>query len=121
MRNDIHVTVEHTFVERCSVLTRIVASYSAWSIIWVLIGVVQGLNTLVYQKTNALYLQKTLVALPFIKAAETLVYSMYFKSCPWVNIQTDLTLRYIDMARVSIVTFTYTVLLAYFFLISKGW
>jgi hypothetical protein len=38
-----------------------------------------------------------------------------------VNIQTDLTLRYIDMARVSIVTFTYTVLLAYLFLLSKGW
>jgi hypothetical protein len=38
MRTDVHVTVEHTFVERCAVLTRIVASYSAWSIIWVLIG-----------------------------------------------------------------------------------
>jgi hypothetical protein len=55
-----------------------------------------------------------------MKAMESLINSLYLDSCPWVS-QTNLTEKYIDMARISIVTFAYTVLLAFLYLLSKGW
>jgi len=51
---------------------------------------------------------------------ETLITGFFLNACPWISIQ-EPSEKYLDMARISIVTITYTILLAILFLISKGW
>lgn len=57
---------------------------------------------------------------PLCKIFEALISGLYFNACPWVS-TTDGGEKYLDMARISIVTISYTVFLAMLYLISKGW
>jgi hypothetical protein len=120
MRGDITIEVEHTFLERCSILAPIVPSYILLTISWVSIIIGYWIHTYVVHKAHSLYLQRSLIIIPLIKIFETLINGLYLNSCPWISSQ-DPTEKYIDMARISIVTLTYTVLLAFLFLMSKGW
>ena len=113
-------TLEHTFIDRCDLLDAIIPTYIIMTLIWLGVLVTSGIHTCVLNKRHALHLQRSLLVIPAMKAIESLINSLYLDSCPWVS-QTNLTEKYIDMARISIVTFAYTVLLAFFYLLSKGW
>lgn len=95
-------------------------TYILLTLAWLAIIVAYWVHTFVVHKQHSLYLQRALIIFPLIKIFETLINGLYLNSCPWISSQ-DPTEKYIDMARISIVTLTYTVLLALIFLMSKGW
>jgi hypothetical protein len=63
-----------------------------------------------------------MLVFPCLKLVETLIDGLYLSYCPWFDnggiISAD---RYIDMARITIITVTYTIFLAVLYLMSKGW
>jgi len=114
------VTLEHTFIDRCNLLDAIIPTYIIMTLIWLGILIASSIHSCVLNKRHCLHLQRSLLVIPAMKAMESLINSLYLDSCPWVA-QTNLTEKYIDMARISIVTFAYTILLAFLYLLSKGW
>jgi len=61
-----------------------------------------------------------LTLFPGCKILETVINGLYLGACPWVS-SLEPSEKYLDMARISIVTITYTIFLALLYLISKGW
>ena len=116
----ITVQVAHTFIKRCDLLSPIIPTYIILTLVWIAILICFWVHTFVVNKQFVLYLQRSLVIIPVIKIFETLVQGLFLNSCPWIN-QLDPFERYIEMARISVVTITYTILLALLFLLSKGW
>lgn len=112
--------VDHTFIERCYVLKPIYPTYLTMSGIWFLIIIGWWFHTFIYRKQHSLYLQRTLTIVPLCKIFETLIVGLFLNACPWISLQ-EPSEKYLDMARISIVTITYTILLAILFLMSKGW
>lgn len=58
--------------------------------------------------------------LPLFKAIETVLEGGYLNFCPFYSI-TNNGIQYINMARISAVTVTYTVFLSFLYLACKGW
>jgi len=50
---------------------------------------------------------------------ELLLTAIYMTQCPWVNLSDGI--RYLEMARVSIVTLAYTVYLGVIYVVCQGW
>lgn len=115
-----NVTIDHIYIERCYLLDPIWPTYLALTGIWFLILVAWWYHTFIYKKQHSLYLQRTLTIIPLCKILETLITGLYLNACPWIAIQ-EPSEKYLDMARISIITITYTILLAILFLMSKGW
>jgi len=65
-------------------------------------------------------MQKTMTIIPVCKILECLIQGLFLNACPWIS-STEPSEKYLDMARISIITITYTILLAILYLISKGW
>lgn len=57
---------------------------------------------------------------PVCKVFESMITGFFIDDCPWTN-QTNSSDKYIEMARISIVTISYTIFLAVLYLMSKGW
>jgi hypothetical protein len=89
-------------------------------VIWLGILIGYYIFTFVLRKQYTLYLQKFLIMIPLLKVFETFVNGLFLTKCPWLS-TTDAEEKYIDMARISVVTFTYTALLAMLYLLSQGW
>lgn len=72
------------------------------------------------RKEQAFPVQKVLTFIPLLKGLEDLLYSLMYKSCPWVseNVAQD---AYLRMGQITLVTFTYTFIHALFFMLCKGW
>jgi len=58
--------------------------------------------------------------LPFLKCAETSLEGGFFSYCPFYSVDSN-GVQYVQMARISCITITYTVFLSLFYLICKGW
>jgi hypothetical protein len=58
--------------------------------------------------------------IPVCKFLETLINGLFYNACPWLGAQ-DTSEKYLEMARISIITIVYTVLLALLYIMSKGW
>ena len=69
---------------------------------------------------SRLSLQKSLLLLPAMKALEVVLEGIWLNYCPWVDMSNS-SYQYIQMARISIITICYTVFIAIFYLLSKGW
>jgi hypothetical protein len=69
---------------------------------------------------SRLSLQKSLLLLPAMKALEVVLEGVWLDYCPWVGMSNS-AYQYIQMARISIITICYTVFIAIFYLLSKGW
>lgn len=117
---DVSIVVEHNFIERCYLLTDVIPNYFIMSLIWLGILIAYWLHTFVFRKQYSLYLQRFLLMIPLIKIFETFINGLFLTKCPWLSAQ-DAEEKYIDMARISIITFTYTALLALLYLLSQGW
>lgn len=57
---------------------------------------------------------------PGLKLLESLLYAIYFNECPWDNTEVAKE-AYLRMAKVTNITFTYTFIHAFMFLLCKGW
>lgn len=51
---------------------------------------------------------------------ESLITGLYIGECPWIS-SANSTDKYIEMARISIVTIAYTIFIAILYLMCKGW
>ena len=69
---------------------------------------------------SRLTLQKSLLLFPALKALEVILDGIWLDYCPWVGMDNS-TYQYIQMAKISIITICYTVFVAIFYLLSKGW
>lgn len=98
-------------------LADIIPNYFFMSVIWVAILIAYWVHTFVLRKQHANYLQRFLLMIPLIKIFETFINGLFLTKCPWLSAQ-DSEEKYIDMARISIITFTYTALLALLYLLS---
>lgn len=59
---------------------------------------------------------------PLCKFSEVLVNCIFLNACPWVSYYgQDSSEKYIEMARITVVTITNTIFLAVLYLMSKGW
>ena len=59
---------------------------------------------------------------PICKMLETLIDGLYLNVCPWITAEgIDSADKYLDMARITVITISYTVFLALLYLICKGW
>lgn len=71
-------------------------------------------------KAHSLYLQKTLTLFPICKFLEVFITGLFIDDCPWIS-QINTSDKYIEMARISIITISYTIYLAVLYLMCKGW
>eukprot|EP00347_Sterkiella_histriomuscorum_P011895 403370686 len=115
-----NISIDHVFINNCYLLNPIWPTYLALTGLWLVIVVVWWYLTFIKFKQHSMYLQKTLTIIPVCKILETLITGLFLNACPWISV-TEPSEKYLDMARISIVTITYTILLAILFLISKGW
>jgi len=58
--------------------------------------------------------------LPTLKCFETLLEGGFLAYCPWYSLTSN-GVQYMQMARISIITITYTVFLSFLYLMCKGW
>lgn len=118
--NTFNSQLSHTFISRCHLIEKVVPTYYVYTSIWFLILVAWCAATFYVRKRHALYLQKTLTLIPACKVFESMITGFYLDACPWVQNENP-SEKYLDMARISIITITYTIFLALLFLVSKGW
>lgn len=65
-------------------------------------------------------LQKSLIMLPTLKCLEVFLEGGYLSYCPFYSITSN-GIQYMQMARISVITITYTVFLSFLYLLCKGW
>ena len=111
----------HTFIENCSVLNTIVPVYFVYAGTWAAMAGFFLLYLYVFIPAESrLTLQKSLLLLPALKSLEVVLDGIWLDYCPWVGMDNS-TYQYIQMAKISIITICYTVFVALFYLLSKGW
>ena len=111
----------HIFIENCGVLSPIVPVYFVYAGTWAAMAAFfLGYLYLYIPAESRLTLQKSLLLLPALKALELVLDGIWLDYCPWVGMDNS-TYQYIQMAKISIITICYTVFVAIFYLLSKGW
>lgn len=113
-------SVTHTFIERCYLLNSVWPLHFALAGAWALIFGVWYLFTYRINKAHTLFLQKILMLVPGCKFFECLINGLFYNACPWLGAQVA-SEKYIEMARITIITIAYTIMLAMMYIISKGW
>ena len=115
-----NATYTHTFIENCYELDAIVPTYYVFAGIWTVMAL--GFTGYLYKQPSEarLSLQKSLIIFPALKALEVVLEGAYLGFCPWLTMSSN-SFQYIQMARISVVTICYTVFLAFFYLLCKGW
>lgn len=113
-------TLEHVFIARCYILNPVTPTYLALCGAWFLAGVGWYLLSFVFMKQHSIFLHKVLILIPVCKFLETLINGLFYNACPWLGAQ-DPSEKYLEMARISIITIVYTVMLALLYIMSKGW
>ena len=112
---------EHFFVENCGVLGAIVPTYFVYAGTWAAMAIFFTIYLYLFIPSESrLSLQKSLLLLPAMKALEVVLEGIWLNYCPWVDMSNS-SYQYIQMARISIITICYTVFIAIFYLLSKGW
>ena len=113
-------TYTHTFIENCYVLDAVVPTYYVFACFWGIIAL--GFTGYLYKQPAEarLSLQKSVIVFPALKALEVVLEGAYLGFCPWLTLNSN-SYQYIQMARISVVTICYTVFLAFFYLLCKGW
>lgn len=114
-------TYQHFFMENCGVLSAIVPTYFVYAGAWAVIAAVCTLYLYAFIPTaSRISLNKSLLLLPALKACEVVLEGVWLDYCPWVGMDNS-AYQYIQMARISIITICYTVFIAIFYLLAKGW
>ncbi len=65
-------------------------------------------------------MQRILFMIPCCKFFECLINGFYYRACPWLGAQ-EPGEKYLEMARISIITVTYTIMVALLYIMAKGW
>jgi hypothetical protein len=112
--------VRHTFVERCYLLDAVWPTHLSLAGGWALVAFAWWLFTYRINKAHTLYMQRILFLVPCCKFMECFINGLFYAKCPWLGAQ-DAGEKYLEMARISIITVVYTMMLALLYIIAKGW
>ena len=118
--NSYFASLQHVFIEKCYILNPIYPTHLALAGAWALVGL--GWYILSYKifLANTYFLQKILFLIPCSKCLECLINGLFYNACPWLGAQNP-SEKYLEMARISIITIVYTIMLALLYILSKGW
>jgi len=113
-------SLQHVFIEKCYILNPIYPTHLALAGAWALVGL--GWYILSYKvfPVHTYFLQKILFLIPCSKCLECLINGLFYNACPWLGAQNP-SEKYLEMARISIITIVYTIMLALLYIMSKGW
>jgi hypothetical protein len=115
------IAIEHSFTKRCDILEPLINSYIVVALTWLALLIAYWFHTFILMKQHSMTLQRTLLLIPSVKLAESLINALYLTHCPWLSSLSNPEDKYIEMSRISIVTLTYTILLSLISIVSKGW
>ena len=110
----------HVFVENCYVLYDLAPTYFYTSTILFLTSVVWISFVFGIRKNSAFPIQKILTIIPVLKGLEVMLYGLDNLKCPWVD-EDIAPEAYLKMGKVTSVTFSYTFLHAFLYMLCKGW
>lgn len=113
-------SLSHTFIQRCYILNPVTPTYLVLAGLWLLAGLIWYALTYHFFKSHAIFLQRVLMMIPVCKGLETMINGFFYNACPWSG-SLHPGEKYLEMARISIITIVYTVLLALLYIMSKGW
>jgi hypothetical protein len=113
-------TYNHTFIQHCQAVRYVWPTYYGYGCAWALITIL--FTTVLYcmPESERFSLQKSLIMLPVLKCAEVFLEGGYLSFCPFYSLTSN-GVQYTQMARISVITITYTVFLSFLYLICKGW
>ena len=114
------IAIEHSFNKRCDILEPLINSYLVVALSWLAVMILYWIHTFIIMKEHSMTIQRTLLLIPLIKLAESMINALFLTHCPWLS-SLNPEDKYIEMSRISIVTLTYTILLSIISVISKGW
>ena len=120
VNNSLRAHVKHTFVERCYLLNPVWPIQLGLAGAWLLISFAWWLLTYKINKAHTLYMQRILFLVPCCKFLECFINGLFYSDCPWLGAQ-DPGEKYLEMARISIITVVYTMMLALFYIMARGW
>ena len=112
--------MQHVFIEKCYILNPIYPIHLALAGAWALVGLAWYILTNKIFKLHTFFMQKILFLIPGCKFLECLINGLFYNACPWLGAQNP-SEKYLEMARISIITIVYTILLALLYIMSKGW
>ena len=115
------IAIEHSFNKRCDILEPLINSYLVVALSWLAVLVAYWIHAFIVMKEHSMTLQRTLILIPSIKLAESLINALFLNHCPRLSSLNNPEDKYIEMSRISIVTLTYTILLSFISVLSKGW
>lgn len=112
--------ITHSFEQHCEILYAL-SPYFNWSAIcYAILFLVWVLFVFQLRKQSTQPVQKILTLIPVLKGLESLLYAIDYNQCPWCesNLAAE---AYLKMGKVTSVTFTYTFIHAFFYMLCKGW
>ena len=110
----------HTFIENCYVLYGLAPTFMFTSSVLAIVSVIWILFVFVFRKNSVFPMQKILTFIPIFKGMEVLLYGLDYNKCPWVD-EDIAPEAYLKMGKVTSVTFSYTFLHAFLYVLCKGW
>jgi hypothetical protein len=87
---------------------------------WALISVGWYYITYHHYKAHSIFMHRILILIPACKTFECMINGLFYNACPWTGAQNPGE-KYLEMARISIITVAYTMMLALLYIIAKGW
>ena len=111
----------HHFINNCWVLVPLIPTYYGYGVLWTIIAI--AFSSKLYcgvLPIDRFPLQKTMILLPSFKAAGTLLEGALLSYCPWYSVSTN-GMQYVQMARISVTTVSYTLIITWLVLVCKGW
>ena len=94
--------LKHSYIVHCSFLSEVQQYYVALCFLWLGLLLAWVLWTWCVQRSNSMFLQKTIVVLPVLKLVCVFLSFLYVLECPWNG--ADIFFRYVMMALISLTT-----------------
>ena len=111
--------LKHSYIIHCTFLFEVQHYYVTLSFLWLGLLIAWILWTWCVQRSNSMFLQKTIVVLPVLKLLCVFLSFLYIFECPWEG--ADIFFRYVMMALISLTTIFQTVFIAMLMVLSNGW
>lgn len=71
------IAIEHSFTKRCEILEPLINSYIVVAMCWLAVLIVYWIHTFIIMKQHSMTLQRTLMLIPSIKLAESLINALF--------------------------------------------
>lgn len=117
---DTVLSYKHTYLDRCYLLNPITPAYFASCAVYGALFIIWGIYAFKIKRIYSQRVQKMMLMIPAFMFFDNLVRGLNYRACPWDEVINS-SVKYIDMAEVSIVTLTQTMLQTFLYTLSNGW